>query len=114
MELWGLGWVVDPVGAPCMGGVQDNGACSPDGLGLPVCTTFDVNSPRHWRTSIEAIRVEERGTEPTGVPEGGDRLEKRRAVLHGPEQGQAVGVVVKLHYLAKHEAAPRPPVIAHA
>ena len=67
--------MVEPVSAPCMGGVQDDGACK---LGTawawPVCTTFGVNSPRHWRTMIEVLRVEERGTEPAGVPRLADVL----------------------------------------
>jgi len=43
---------------------------------------------------MEVIRPEERGTEPAGVPEVGQRHGERRAVLHGLEQGLAVGVVI--------------------
>ena len=39
---------------------------------------------------VEVVRLEERGTEPSGVPKAGERLGKRRAVLHGLEEGLTV------------------------
>ena len=89
-EPLGLRWVVEPVGVQCVGGVQDDGAGSPDGLGLAGVHDVRRQKSKPCVAMMIVVGVEERGTERAGVPEAGERLGERRAVLHGLEEGLRV------------------------
>src|SRR5674476_41887 len=93
-EPWWLWWVVEPVGVQCVGGVQDDSACSPDSLGLAGVHDVRGQKSKSGVAMMIVVRVEKRGTERAGVPDAGERLGERRAVLHGLEKGLAVRVVV--------------------
>src|SRR5664280_2258162 len=88
-EPWRLWRVVEPVGVPCMGGVQDEGAGSPDGLGLAGVHDVRGQESKPGVAMMVVVGVEERGTEGAGVSEAGERLGERRAVLHRFEKSLA-------------------------
>ena len=78
--------MVEPVRVTCVGCVQDDGACSPDPLGLAGMHHVGRQKSKAGVAMMIVVRVEERGTERAGVSEVGERLGERRAVLHGLEQ----------------------------